>query len=38
VGSAAQIRLHYYALSIERRIPNPFVAAICDTARDELFT
>jgi LysR family transcriptional activator of nhaA len=37
VGRLEQVRLHYYALSIERRIRNPFVAAICETARDELF-
>lgn len=37
VGRVEQVRLHYYALSIERRIRNPFVAAICEAARDELF-
>ncbi|MCA1826745.1 MAG: transcriptional activator NhaR [Myxococcales bacterium] len=37
VGRVEQVRLHYYALSIERRIRNPFVAAICERARDELF-
>jgi hypothetical protein len=36
-GRLEQLRLHYHALSIERRIRNPFVAAICETARDELF-
>jgi len=37
VGRLEEIRLHYYALSIERRIRNPYVAAICETARDQLF-
>jgi hypothetical protein len=36
-GRLEQLRLHYHALPIERRIRNPFVAAICETARDELF-
>jgi len=37
VGRLDDIRLHYYALSIERRIRNPFVAAICEAARDRIF-
>ncbi len=37
VGRVEEIRLHYYALSIERRIRNPFVAAICEAARDRIF-
>ncbi len=37
VGQPDTVRMHFYAISIERRIKNPAVAAICDTARRELF-
>jgi len=31
------VRERFYAISVERRIKNPAVVAICDTARHELF-
>jgi LysR family transcriptional activator of nhaA len=37
VGHAREIRERYYAISIERRIVNPAVAAICDSARESTF-
>jgi len=36
VGRIEDVQMEFYALSVERRIRNPFVAAICDTAREEL--
>jgi len=37
VGRTDQVVERFYAISVERRIKNPAVAAICDSARDELF-
>ena len=37
VGQADKVHCHFYAISIERRIKNPAVIAICDAARDTLF-
>ena len=37
VGRAEEVRNHFYAISVERRIKNPAVIAICDSARRELF-
>jgi LysR family transcriptional activator of nhaA len=37
VGQADKVLNHFYAISIERRIRNPAVIAICDAARDSLF-
>jgi LysR family transcriptional activator of nhaA len=37
VGQADKVLNHFYAISIERRIKNPAVIAICDAARDSLF-
>lgn len=35
-GRIDGVHTEYYALTVERRIRNPFVTAICDTAREEL--
>ena len=37
VGRTDEIRARFYAISPERRIKNPAVVAICETAREELF-
>lgn len=37
VGRAGKVLNHFYAISVERRIKNPAVIAICDSARRKLF-
>lgn len=37
IGRSDQVRERFYAISVERRIKNAAVVAICDTARHELF-
>jgi LysR family transcriptional regulator, transcriptional activator of nhaA len=37
LGRVPELREHYYAISIERRITHPLVVAICGLARDQLF-
>jgi LysR family transcriptional activator of nhaA len=37
VGRTEDVRNHFYAISVERRIKNPAVIAICESARRELF-
>jgi len=37
VGCAAGVRAQFYAVSLERRIKNPAVAAMCDVSRAEVF-
>ena len=37
VGRAEEIRARFYAISPERRLKNPAVMAICETARQEMF-
>ena len=37
VGSAGDVRERFYAISVERRIKHPAVAAITETAQRELF-
>ena len=37
VGHAREVTQRYYAISVERRIVNPAVAAICDCARKSTF-
>jgi LysR family transcriptional activator of nhaA len=37
VGRVEEIRARFYAISPERRLKNPAVVAVCETARDELF-
>jgi LysR family transcriptional activator of nhaA len=37
VGRADDIRERFYAISPERRLKNPAVVAICESAREELF-
>jgi len=37
VGSAEGVVERFYAISVERRVVHPAVAAICDAARTELF-
>lgn len=37
IGRAGKVLNHFYAISVERRIKNPAVIAICDIARRKLF-
>ena len=37
LGMAGAARSHFYAISVERKIRNPAVTAICSTARREIF-
>lgn len=37
IGTADGVRERYYAVSLQRRVRNPAVAAICDQARSALF-
>lgn len=37
IGSIEDVKQRFYAISAERKIRHPAVAAICDVARDELF-
>jgi LysR family transcriptional activator of nhaA len=37
VGQVTDVHESYYAISLERRVRHPAVAAICDVARSELF-
>ena len=37
VGRAKDIRQRFYAISVERKIKNPAVAAICEVARSKIF-
>ena len=37
VGRADSVRERYYAISVERKLRNPAVLAICDAARHDLF-
>ena len=37
VGRAKDIRQRFYAISVERKIKNPAVAAICEIARKKIF-
>jgi LysR family transcriptional activator of nhaA len=38
VGRAPEVKQSYYAISVERKIRHPAVAAICDAARNAIFT
>jgi hypothetical protein len=37
IGRTEEIRAHFYAISVERKIRNPAVVAICDSARQRIF-
>lgn len=37
IGQADTVKVRFYAISIERKIKNPAVVAICEAARHELF-
>ena len=37
IGRTEEIRAHFYAISVERKIRNPAVIAICDSARQRIF-
>jgi len=37
IGSTEEVVESFYAISVERRVRNPAVAAICEAARSELF-
>jgi LysR family transcriptional activator of nhaA len=38
IGEVQSVRSSFYAISIERRVNHPAVAAICETARRKLFS
>jgi LysR family transcriptional activator of nhaA len=38
IGRTEEVTESYYAISVERRVRHPAVAAICETARTELFS
>jgi LysR family transcriptional activator of nhaA len=37
IGHTEEVRNHFYAISVERKLKHPAVIAICDTARKRLF-
>jgi LysR family transcriptional activator of nhaA len=37
LGRTAEVRERFFAISPERRVKNPAVAAICETAREKIF-
>ena len=37
IGSTDEVKMKFYAISAERKIKHPAVAAICETARQQLF-
>jgi LysR family transcriptional activator of nhaA len=37
VGGAKALRQRFFAISVERKIKNPAVAAICEVARKKIF-
>lgn len=37
VGTTNAVRAHFYAISVERKIKNPAVVAICEIAKGEIF-
>jgi LysR family transcriptional activator of nhaA len=37
VGETDEIQARFYAISTERRLRNPAVVAICESAREEVF-
>jgi len=37
IGATKEVTEHFYAISVERRVRHPAVAAICEAARSELF-
>jgi LysR family transcriptional activator of nhaA len=37
IGATDDVSERFYAISVERRIRHPAVAAICEAARSELF-
>jgi hypothetical protein len=36
-GAAEGVTAHFYAISVERKLKNPAVVAICETARTKTF-
>ena len=38
IGRTEDIRSRFYAISVERKLKHPAVVAICDTARQQLFS
>jgi LysR family transcriptional activator of nhaA len=38
IGQVDEIKAEFYAISVERLVLNPVVAAIMDAAREQLFT
>ena len=38
VGRAEAVRQQFYAISVERKIKHPAVVAICEAARQDIFS
>jgi LysR family transcriptional activator of nhaA len=38
VGRSDEVRQQFYAISVERRIKHPAVVAICEAARQDIFS
>jgi LysR family transcriptional activator of nhaA len=38
IGQIDEVREHFYAISVERRVVHPVVSVVLETARDSLFT
>jgi LysR family transcriptional activator of nhaA len=38
IGSTAEIVIRFYAISVERRVSHPAVAAVCEASRKNLFS
>jgi LysR family transcriptional activator of nhaA len=36
IGATQEVKLRFYAISSERKIKNPAVMAICESAREKL--
>ena len=37
LGRVQNVRARFYGISVEKRLKNPAVVAICETARQHLF-
>jgi LysR family transcriptional activator of nhaA len=37
VGRLSEIKQKFYAISAERKVTHPAVAAVCNSARDKIF-
>ncbi|MFT4937629.1 MAG: LysR family transcriptional activator of nhaA [Paraglaciecola sp.] len=37
LGQIPEIKQRFYAISVQRKVKHPAVAAICDSAREKIF-